>query len=180
VSELALGQLVWAQEFGASEGSQMCGRENGNWNELVVPIEVELDTDQDFLTITVETNLNSAASDESWGLASVEILPQLFGYFDKFSADSNDWLMGPDALAETTSVCGSLGSVLGGFQVAGKGVFFEKEYDLAAMPHDMLKLDLDFIALDTWDGEAATLTVDGIEVWSWTGRTNAGGGVRIW
>ena len=39
------------------------------------------------------------------------------------------------------------------------------------MPHDMLKLDLDFIALDTWDGEAATLTVDGIEVWSWTGRT---------
>ena len=31
------------------------------------------------------------------------------------------------------------------------------------MPHDMLRIDLDFIALDTWDGETGQVLLDGAE-----------------
>ena len=71
-------------------------------------------------------------------------------------------------------VCGGLGSILGGNQYGGQGVYFERTYDFLAMPHDMLRIDLDFIALDTWDGETATVTLDGEELWAWSGGTGGG------
>ena len=42
------------------------------------------------------------------------------------------------------------------------------------MPHDTLRIDLDFIALDTWDGETGQVMLDGAEIWAWSGRTSGG------
>ena len=39
---------------------------------------------------------------------------------------------------DMTMTCGALGGILGGIQFGGTGVYFERTYDLLAMPHDAL------------------------------------------
>ena len=48
------------------------------------------------------------------------------------------------------STCGAFGAILGGYNIAGQGVSLQKTFDLATMPHDQLRVSMDFIKIDGW------------------------------
>ena len=86
------------------------------------------------------------------------------GIFDNFESGIDEWTSNVEL--STTGQCGGLSSILGGFGVLGQGAWLEKTYDLAAYPHDELSLSLDFIKIDSWDNEEASVLIDGVVVWS--------------
>ena len=167
--------LVWSQTFAAADGLQLCGAGNGGWHEDVHHFEATLDHSGSTVTIRATSTLNSAADDESFAIDNVWIRPRTIGFYDSFSAGADQWVTNDGAPAvDMTMTCGALGGILGGIQYGGTGVYFERTYDLLAMPHDTLRIDLDFIALDTWDGETGQVMLDGAEIWAWSGRTSGG------
>ena len=71
--------------------------------------------------------------------------------------------------------CGSLGRILG---PVGRGGYLTKTYtNLPA--HETLRLELDFVRLDSWDGERASVYVDGIRKWTTTLNHNRGSQVCL-
>ena len=57
-------------------------------------------------------------------------------------------------------------SILGGHGTAGRGVYFERTYDLSTMPHTSIRIELDFYVINAWDGEkAGPVYVDGVSIW---------------
>ena len=69
--------------------------------------------------------------------------------------------------ALTVTTCGSLGAMLGGYNVFGSGAYVEKTFDLSgAPPHSVVRVELDFHKIDSWDNEWARLYLDGTQVWS--------------
>ena len=46
--------------------------------------------------------------------------------------------------------------MLGGYNVLGNGAYLEKKFDLSgAPPHGQVRVELDFIKIDSWDNEDA-------------------------
>ena len=104
-----------------------------------------------------------------WGVDNVRILPIRQGWFDDFENPHElaQWRGSLEPLF--TTHCGDpLNSILGGYRFAGVGAYLERSYDLAASPHSIARITLDFIKIDSWDGEAAMLLVDGEEEWRQT------------
>ena len=64
------------------------------------------------------------------------------------------------------SICGGLGQVLGGYSVLGGGAAVHKTFDLREYPHDEVTVSLDFIKIDAWSSQNATIYIDGRSVWS--------------
>ena len=154
---------VWSEFMSTDPGLTACA----SWTETVVPIEIRIDDVEDQVTLTVNTFRDSplqAGLVESFGIDNVRITPILAGYFDRFNDGSDEWTSN-DGEAQT-SICGSLGQILGGAGIAAQGVWFEKLFDLAAMPHDELHIGLVFVAIDMWDNERADVMVDGVVAWS--------------
>ena len=85
------GELVWSKTYGVGDGEQLCGAGNG-WNELSDTVTFEITGSSAYVTITVDTTLSSAASDEAWGLDNVLVLPQLLGYRDEFTGHAWNWV----------------------------------------------------------------------------------------
>jgi proprotein convertase subtilisin/kexin type 5 len=50
-------------------------------------------------------------------------------------------------------------------------------YTLMAIPHSSAKVDLDYVAIDSWDGESASVGVDGATIW--TTNFNQGGMANV-
>ena len=69
-------------------------------------------------------------------------------YRDDFESGANGWSPG-----NGTTIAGTL--ILGGYNVAGKGVTLSKYFDLTGIPHTQIKVELDYYAIDSWDGEWA-------------------------
>ena len=99
------------------------------------------------------------------------------GYFDDFElvAGPHDWKTNNDTTSSPGLIsaehqlmmCGQFGEVLGGNAFGGRDVFFQRAYNLTAMPHTILQVELDFIALDRWDwNDEAQLHLDGDLKWS--------------
>jgi len=65
------------------------------------------------------------------------------------------------------STCGSYGYIVGGYNVMANGTN-AKTYSLANIPHTEAKLNLDYIKVDSWDGERAAVTFGGTEIWGKT------------
>ena len=60
--------------------------------------------------------------------------------------------------------CGSFGNICGGYEVTGKGAVIEKTF--TGLKAGEYLLTFDFIKIDTWDSEQATMTSNGIRCWS--------------
>ena len=88
------------------------------------------------------------------------------GVFDNFESGIDEWSSNIDPLL--TTGCDALSQILGGVGVLGGGAWIEKVYDLAAYPHDEMSVSLDFIKIDSWDNEDATVLIDGVPIWSQT------------
>ncbi|MBM4365878.1 MAG: hypothetical protein FJ102_06650 [Deltaproteobacteria bacterium] len=80
---------------------------------------------------------------------------------------SDDFDSGADSgwSTTTTTSCGAWGTILGGYGVlAGTTVDIDADtYDIA---HTEAWLELEYVALDSWDGETAYVRLDGTTVWS--------------
>ncbi len=90
---------------------------------------------------------------------------------DTFTSNHEGW----SSSARTT--CGSLGQILGGYGKFGNGCV-SKDFNLLAT-HTQLRVKMDYIAIDSWDGENARAQIDGSNFWSknlsncsWTLKTN--------
>ena len=57
--------------------------------------------------------------------------------------------------------------MLGGYNFFGSGAYVEKTFDLSGVPpHSIVRVELDFYKVDSWDNEWARLYLDGTLVWT--------------
>jgi hypothetical protein len=63
------------------------------------------------------------------------------------------------------SACGGYGNVLGGFNIAGAGYVMTNVVS-ALPPHTQVRVNGSYLRVDTWDGEAGWVKIDGTQVWS--------------
>lgn len=97
------------------------------------------------------------------------------GYLQDFEqASAEGWVTNNDTSANPGLVsaehqlmnCGEMGEVLGGLSFGGKDVFYQRTFDLSAMPHGSVRVELDFIAIDGWDwNDYGQVFVDGTLIW---------------
>lgn len=69
--------------------------------------------------------------------------------------------------SDCTTTCGGLGAVLGGYGKFQFGTYIKKAF-LIPLPHVAVRIQFDFVRIDSWDDEDAQLYVDGALVWSQT------------
>jgi hypothetical protein len=81
----------------------------------------------------------------------------------------------------STYVCGSWGTLLGGYGIIANGEI-DIELSCYSIPHTEAWVDLDYAALDSWDGETAYVEVDGVTIdsWSQNNHSSAYGEVCGW
>ena len=96
------------------------------------------------------------------------------GYADDFTHGSAGWTTNA-AETNLTYVCGGLGQILGGSNFAGRNTYLEKNLSFPLLRNGLYQIDLDFIAIDTWDGEVAQVFLDGVEIWSQSNIRTSGG-----
>jgi hypothetical protein len=63
-----------------------------------------------------------------------------------------------------SSVCGSFGRIIGGQGLLGHASWLQRSFGVPRV-HTEVRIKLDFIKIDLWDGHTARLLVDGEEVW---------------
>ena len=64
-----------------------------------------------------------------------------------------------------TSSCGSYGTILGGYNIYGAGAWAEVKLDNIGL-HKSLKVEFDFIKIDSWDGESGQMLIDSKQAWA--------------
>lgn len=129
-------------------------------------------------------NLNPSASDGTYTIdpdgdgagAEFEVVCDMSGggwtvmeSEDFSSGTASGWEKGDGTPApvDTTSTCSSaLSQMLGGFGNFGIGDEATKTFDLLGIAHTEVAVTLDYIVLDSWDGETAQVLVDGVERYS--------------
>lgn len=81
--------------------------------------------------------------------------------YDTFEAATTGW--SPN---NTRTTCGGFGFDLGGYNTLGGNSTASKTYQWTAFTHTQARVDIDYIKLDSWDGETASLVLAGSTVWS--------------
>jgi hypothetical protein len=69
--------------------------------------------------------------------------------------------------AASSTECGAFTRILGGAGVLGGGDVVSKIFNLNQVPHTKLRIEMDFIKIDSWTGETAFVYIDS-EVPSWS------------
>jgi len=83
-------------------------------------------------------------------------------FFDDFeSSVDSGWSL------YSTYGCGSFGTLLGGYGIIANGEI-DNTIDCYGVAHSEAWVDLDYAALDSWDGETAYVEVDGTTIASWS------------
>ena len=90
-----------------------------------------------------------------------------------FPGAEHRWETAPPNTSMTT--CGSYGPFLGGFGEAGRGAYAQLTIT-SLPPHEAVRVQLRFLKIDSWDGERASVTVDGVPLWSRAFRGQDGAG----
>jgi len=117
--------------------------------------------------IRIAAEINSDADDESFAIDDLAIGPYIRTWpaLDTFETGIDGWISNKVPLLR--SECGTLGSILGGYNVAAGGNFLRKVYQ--HLPeHTGIHVMLDAIAIDSWDAERFIVEVDGTVVWAVT------------
>lgn len=76
-----------------------------------------------------------------------------------FSVSGAGWTM------TTTTTCGTLGTILGGYNVTA-GTSFSTTVALGTVAHTQVKVTLDYVAIDSSDGETGYVKLDGSQLWT--------------
>ncbi len=83
-------------------------------------------------------------------------------FFDDFETSVD-----PGWSLYSTYTCGGWGNLLGGYGIIAGGSI-DIEVDCLGIPHDEAWVDLDYAALDSWDGETAFVYADATTLASWS------------
>ncbi len=78
---------------------------------------------------------------------------------DDFEGNANGWNQ------NVVTTCGPLGKILGGFNVMAGGQM-TKTLNVSAATHTQMKISLDYVSIDSSDGEQGWIVVDGAKVWT--------------
>ncbi|PKN56915.1 MAG: hypothetical protein CVU56_13820 [Deltaproteobacteria bacterium HGW-Deltaproteobacteria-14] len=97
------------------------------------------------------------------------------------SGSPTGWTFNGNPFSTTTS-CGSLGKLLGGYNVTGNGTLLKTYAWNSALPHTQARLNVDFIKIDSWDTEYGKINftappADPATGTAWTQSFGNGGGV---
>lgn len=91
---------------------------------------------------------------------------------DFTSGDSSGWtrgLGGPAIEVDSSSDCAeAYSNILGGPGRLGKDKNATQSFPLLGIPHTEATVELDYIFIDSWDGENGSVWVDGEEQWSFS------------
>ena len=79
--------------------------------------------------------------------------------FEDFESPTTGW-----STTNTITACGTYGNILGGYCTISTATN-AKTYDLLAVPHTHVRLDVDYIKIDSWDSEYATVKLDGVQIY---------------
>jgi hypothetical protein len=72
-----------------------------------------------------------------------------------------------DGRVDATSACATAySSMLGGVGLFGQGADTSRTYDLHGLAHSQAYVSLDYVVIDSWDGENAIVNVDGSNVYT--------------
>ncbi len=72
---------------------------------------------------------------------------------------------GTEGWSSQTTTCGGLGTIMGGYGVIAGGTI-TRTLDLGVAEHSQLRVDLDYISIDSSDGEQGYVRLDGTTVWT--------------
>jgi hypothetical protein len=86
----------------------------------------------------------------------------MVAYDDFESGSAPGWSSG----SVDSSCSAAFTQFLGGAQEFGLGAATERSYALRALPHMEARVVLDYLVLDSWDGESAVVEVDGVTVYN--------------
>jgi len=82
--------------------------------------------------------------------------------FEDFEKPTAGW-----SAVNTITSCGSFGNILGGYGALSTGSN-AKTYDLKGVAHQEAHLELDFVKIDSWDGETALVKFGDVELFKTT------------
>jgi len=88
-------------------------------------------------------------------------------FFDDFESSVD-----PGWSLSSTYTCGPWGVLLGGYGIIAGGEI-DIDLDCFGIPHSQGWIDLDYAALDSWDGEAAYVEVDTTTIDAWSQNNHA-------
>jgi len=94
---------------------------------------------------------------------------------EDFEESTSGW-----SATNTISTCGTYGKILGGYQVISGGSN-HKTYGLKGVAHTQARLEIEYVKIDSWDSENATVQFAGSTLYSHTfcfcsqGCQNGGG-----
>eukprot|EP00050_Salpingoeca_kvevrii_P023235 m.139512 g.139512 ORF g.139512 m.139512 type:complete len:599 (-) comp9994_c0_seq1:95-1891(-) len=150
------GVEVWRQaRTWGSNKFDLCGSElyEDYWGAVDLVIAHKGPT----LKISITTTQNSDGDNESFAIDNVEVLNYDFQWpaTDRFQSSNDGW-------SGSTSECGGI-RMIGGFNIFGQGASTSKTFQLPF--HTAVRIEFDFIFIDSWDSEDAIAKVDGIEIW---------------
>ena len=81
--------------------------------------------------------------------------------YETFETATSGW-----SATNARTSCGSWGNILGGYNTLGGNTTNTKTYSWTAFTHTQARVDLDYIKIDSWDGETASVLLAGTTVWS--------------
>eukprot|EP00492_Amphilonche_elongata_P001588 TRINITY_DN19_c0_g1_i5.p1 TRINITY_DN19_c0_g1~~TRINITY_DN19_c0_g1_i5.p1 ORF type:complete len:931 (+),score=175.89 TRINITY_DN19_c0_g1_i5:289-2793(+) len=161
-------ETLWSDRFGMQTGPRnTCGRNDYDDNKVTVDVEATIEGMT--FTLAAHSDLEQTAWDESFGITNIQIIPSCPVILQSQGTYVDDFSQGWNV---PTSTCGSYGTILGGYNVIAAGEI-SKMYNL---PYTgcSVRVQLDFIKIDTWNDETAYVTIDGEEVWRRTFAFNDG------
>jgi len=83
---------------------------------------------------------------------------------DPFARTIGGWAVTNPPRTVGSSSCGSFGRIIGGQGLLGHGSALQRDFSIPR-EHTEVRIRLDFVKIDLWDGASARLLVDGEQVW---------------
>ncbi len=96
---------------------------------------------------------------------TIDQLSSVAAVSDFFIRRETPALLSHSAVPAEITTCGSFGEILGGVGF-GSGSWLQKTYDLRRKPHRFVSVSLQFVKIDSWDGESGVVFADSELVWS--------------
>jgi hypothetical protein len=154
------GQTKWTRRWMYYVGGEHCGVNHWAYREDVNTATITIANPPEKLDVKFWSSLNENAGNEAFGVSwvKVEVGKAIKDPVKLYVA--NNFETGCDGWSNCqTSTCGKYGSILGGYGKYGRGATTQKTF---TVPNpEYAKVELDFIKIDSWDDEQATITVNG-------------------
>ena len=180
------GSLAWRKSFSYLErgSTRACGTMGHPIsNEIPTRADVKVAHYSDNVTIRVTSSVTRSGwwtGKPWWGMNDFELsstvphpspptppaAPGVWGFLARERwPGATGWTGQPDPnLASTTTSCGTIGTLLGGYEVFGPGAYVEKRLE-GLPPHSAIRIQFMFVRVDAWRNGVGQLFVDGVEAW---------------